>query len=65
MDFVGERPESEGLNAIVVVTDRFTKVQNYLVAKTTCTAADVASAYIDDIWRLHGLPRPIASDRGP
>ena len=35
MDFVGELPESEGFNAILVVTDRFTKVQNYIPAKTT------------------------------
>ena len=26
MDFVGELPESEGYNAILVITDRFTKV---------------------------------------
>ena len=65
MDFVGELPESEGFNAILVVTDRFTKVLHYLVANTTCTAADVANAYINDIWRLHGLPRHITCDRGP
>ena len=35
MDFVGELPESEGFNAIGVITDRFTKVQHYLPAKTT------------------------------
>ena len=56
MHFVGKLPESEGFNAILVVTDRFTKVQHYLPAKTTCTAADVANAYINEIWRLHGLP---------
>ena len=65
MDFVGELPELEGFNAILVVTDRFTKVQHYLPAKTTWTAADVANAYINEIWRLHGLPRHITSDRGP
>ena len=64
-DFVGELPESEGCNAILVVTDRFTKVQYYLPAKTRWTAADVANAYINEIWRLHGLPRHITSDRGP
>jgi len=35
MDFVGELPESEGFNAILVITDRFTKIQYYIPAKTT------------------------------
>ena len=64
MHFVGELPQSEGFNAILVVTDRFTKVQHYLPAKTTCTAADVANVYINEISRLHRLPRHITSDRG-
>ena len=65
MDFIGELPKSEGFNAILVVTDRFTKVQHYLPAKTTWTASDVALAYINEIWRLYGLPKHIISDRGP
>jgi len=65
MDFVGELPESEGFNAILVVTDRFTKVQHYIPAKTTWTTSDVAAVYITEIWRLYGLPKHITSDRGP
>jgi len=49
MDFVGELPESEGFNAILVITDRFTKVLHYLPTKTTWTAADVAATYINEI----------------
>ena len=55
MDFVGELPESEGYNVILVVTDRFTKVQHYLPANTTWPATDVATAYMNEIRRLHGL----------
>ena len=65
MDFIGELPESEGFNALLIVTDRFTKAEHYLRATTTCTAADVAKAYIKEIWRLHGLPRHMSSVRGP
>ena len=65
MDFVRELPESAGFNAILVVTDRFTKVQHYIPAKTTWTAEDVADSYINDICKLYSLPRHITSDRGP
>ena len=65
MDFVGELSESEGFNAILVVMDRFTKVQHYIPAKTPWTAADVADSYIYDIWKLYCLPRHITSDCGP
>ena len=65
MDFVGELPESEGYNAILVITDRFTKMQYYIPALTTWTAKDVANAFICHIWRLYGLPAHITSDRGP
>ena len=49
MYFVGELPESEGFNAILVITDRFTKVQHYVPAETTWTAADVTDIYINEI----------------
>ena len=64
MDFVVELPESEDCYAILMVTDRFTNVEHYLPAKTTCTAADVVNAYINEIWLLQGLPRHMTSDRG-
>ena len=49
MDFVGELPESDGWNAILVITDRFTKMQRYIPAKTTCIAEDIANEYITDV----------------
>jgi len=65
MDFVAEQPESDGYNAILVITDHFTKMQHYIPAKTSWTSEDVANAYLCDVWRLHGLPKHITSNRGP
>ena len=62
MDFVGELPESEGYNAILVITDQFTKMQRYIPVRTTWTAIDVANAYINEIWKHFGLPKAITSD---
>ena len=65
LDFVGELLESEGYNAILVITDWFTKTQYYIPARTTWTSEDMANAYICHIWKHYGLPKHITSDRGP
>ena len=65
MDFVGKLPDSEGFNTISVITDRFTKLQIYIPAKTTWTSEDVANAYLCEVWKLFGLPTYVTSDRGP
>ena len=65
MYFIRDFPKSEAFNAILVVTDRFAKVQNYIVAKTTYTAEDVTYSYINDIGKLYSLPREMISDWGP
>ena len=57
MDFVGQLPESEAFNTILVVTDQFTNVQDYIPAKTTWTAEDIADSYMNYIRRLCGLSR--------
>ena len=64
MYFVGELLESEGFNANLVGTNQFTKVQSYIAANTTWIAEDVADSYINDIWKLYGLPTHLTSDRG-
>ena len=57
MEFVGELLASEGYKAILVVTDWFTKVQNYILAKITWTVAGVVDTNINKIWRLDKLLR--------
>ena len=65
MNLVGELPESKGFNTIVVVTDQFTKVQHYILPKTSHSANDITNAYIKDIWKLYGLLTHVTSDRSP
>ena len=65
IDFVGELLESESFNSILVVTNRFTKVQHYIPAKTPWMAEDVVESYIHNIWKLGALPRYITLDSGP
>ncbi|KAH0602480.1 uncharacterized protein H6S33_008819, partial [Morchella sextelata] len=64
MDFVTGLPESEGYDAIMVVVDRLTKMRHFLPCNTTVNSEDVARLYLRNIWKLHGLPTHVTSDRG-
>jgi hypothetical protein len=47
----------------MVVVDRFSKMANFITLKETATAKDAAYAFLKEVWKLHGLPEPIISDR--
>jgi len=64
MDFITELPESEGCDQLWVVIDRFTKMAYFLpLPKEGKTAADLAVIFAREIWKHHGLPTDIVSDR--
>jgi hypothetical protein len=63
MDFVTGLPESKGKDAILVVVDRLSKMKHYIACHMTTGSEDLARFYIDHVWKLHGLPTSIVSDR--
>jgi len=65
MDFVMGLPRSKDHDAIWVVVDRLTKQRHLVPCSTTVDTSDLASLFLQHVFRLHGLPRTITSDRGP
>ena len=65
IDIIGPLPMSNGMDAIVVIVDRFTKMICLKATTTNVSSEGIAKIYRDDIWKLHGIPRKILSDRGP
>ncbi|KAG0154712.1 hypothetical protein PDIDSM_280 [Penicillium digitatum] len=65
MDFITHLPLSYGYDAILVVVDRLTKMKHFIHCKGTCNAEEVARLYTRHVWKLHGLPNTVVSDRGP
>ena len=65
MDFGTGLPVSgKGYNAVLVVADRLTKIAHFIPTTDTVTAERLAELYRDHIWRLHGIPDSVVSDRG-
>ena len=64
IDFLCGLPPSKGYTVIMVVVDRFSKMIHLVPFKDIPNAAQTAKAFINSIYRLHGLPYDIITDRG-
>jgi transposase InsO family protein len=51
-------------DSIWVIVDRITKTAHFITVHTTYLVQDYAEIYMDQIVRLHGIPKTIISDRG-
>lgn len=65
MDFIEGLLPSSGNHCIMIVIDRLSKNVHFLALSHPYTAIEVAQAYLDNIFKLHGLPKHIVSDRDP
>ena len=64
MDFITDLPSSGSYDSIFVIVDRFTKMAHFVPCTKSITGEETAQLFIDNIYRYHGLPKDIISDRG-
>ncbi len=64
-DLITQLPDSQGYDSILVVVDRFSKMTHVMPTTSTVTAEGVVRLFRDNVWKLHGLPEKVLSNRGP
>jgi len=64
-DFITKLPLAQGYNSILVVVDRLTKIVQFILTTEKTLVEGLARLFRDNMWKLHGLPESIISDRGP
>jgi hypothetical protein len=63
MDFIEGLPKSKTYDTILVVIDKLTKYAHFICLSHPYTAITVAQAFLNNIYKLHGMPTVIISDR--
>lgn len=56
-------PRSEGKDAILVVVYRLTKYAHFIAVAHPFFAKKIAEVFVEQVAKLHGMPRSIVSDR--
>jgi hypothetical protein len=63
VDFITGLPRAQGKDCIFVVVDRLTKFAHLFPIATDFGATQLAELFFREVFRLHGLPKTIISDR--
>jgi hypothetical protein len=63
MDFIVDLPKSKQFDSIFVVVDRSSKQAHFIPTTTKLDGPGCAELFLKEVFRIHGLPRTIISDR--
>jgi len=63
-DFITKLSLAQGYDAILVVYDHFSKMAHFIATTEKTSVEGLAKLFQDHVWKLHGLPESIISDRG-
>lgn len=63
IDFIESLPKSQENDVIFVVVDRLSKYAHFMIPSHPYTDMDVAQSFLDNVYKLYGMPRTVVSDR--
>src|ERR1700709_2193988 len=63
-DLIVDLPKSEGKDSIFVVVDRFSKQAHFIPTVKEVDSKGIAELFLQNVWKLHGTPKQVISDRG-
>jgi len=65
VNFIIKLPVVAGKDAVLVVCDRLSKMTHFVATTEGTSAEGLARLFQNNVWKLHGLPKSVVSDRGP
>ena len=65
VNLITELPQGHGYDSILIAVDCLSKQAHFITTTSDITLLRVAQLFQDGVWKLHGLPKEVISDRGP
>ena len=65
LDFVTGLPDSRGMTTVLTIVDRFSKFVHFVALPKLPSSKETVELLFTYVFRLHGLPLEVTSDRGP
>jgi len=65
VDFITKLPVVARKDAILVVCNRLSKMTYFVATTEEMSVEGLARLFRDNVWKLHGFPESVVSDRGP
>ena len=65
VDFITKLLVVAEKNTILIVCDQLSKMIHFVATTKRTLAEDLARLFRNNVWKLHGLPESVVSDRGP
>jgi len=65
VDFITKLLVVAEKNAVLVICDRLSKMTHFVATTEGTSAEGLTRLFWNNIWKLHGLPESVVSDRGP
>ena len=64
LDFITGLPRTgKQHDSIMVVLDKLNKTSHFVLVKSTYKTVEIIEIFMKDIFRLHGIPKVVISDR--
>ena len=64
VNFITKLPLVAGKDTILVVCNKLFKMTHFVATTEGTLAERLARLFRDNVWKLHGLPKSVVSDRG-
>jgi len=65
VDFIMKLLVVAGKDTILVVCNRLSKMMHFVATTEGMSAEGLVRLFRDNVWKLHGLPESVVSDRRP